>query len=115
MSTEEYPAFEWCYNGNMMFNPQMIQTFPVFKSLRDATTGGGQFTASRYDNDPLCWLQVYAYQWINKQYAQGIFLTAIYGTLFFFIFLYIYAWSWPEIIRLVGAPLAADYTRYNVQ
>ena len=44
-----------------------------------------------------------------------MFLTAIYGSLFACIALYIYIWTWPELIRLIGAPLAADYTRYNVE
>ena len=67
MSSVEIPVYEWCYNSNMIFNPQLIQEWDIFRTVKNAT--GSQFTASRYDNDPLCWLKVYIFQWLNKQYA----------------------------------------------
>ena len=99
----------------MMFNPQFVEEWPIFKTLLEATSAKGIFRKEDYDNDPTCYIQVYMYSWINKQYAQGMFLTLIYGTLFSIIAVYVYLWTWPEFIRLVGAPLAEDYTRYNVQ
>ena len=45
MSSVPIPAYEWCYNSNMMFNPSIIQEWPIFKTLRDSTTS--QFAATR--------------------------------------------------------------------
>ena len=63
--------------------------------------------------DPLCNVALIVQNYTDFQYFQGFLITLVYGFAACLVFGYLLAWSIPEIIRMIGIPLAYDMQLYN--